>query len=197
MKICSKCKKNKPKTEFGSLPSKKGGLHSWCKLCLNEARRKYYYANREMQIQKTRDWENKQENFKEKKNEQQKKRYRANPEKHAARERQYKNKKPWRYLLYNARRRAVAKNLPINITEEYVKELFDACNGICPILGIKMETHTGKVQDNSYTLDRVIPEKGYVKGNVAIISHRANSIKRDANLKELIQLVKWMKEYYE
>ena len=31
------------------------------------------------------------------------------------------------------------------------------------------------------TLDKVIRKKGYVKGNVAIISHRANAIKSDVD----------------
>ena len=50
----------------------------------------------------------------------------------------------------------------------------------------------GKGSVNSAHLDRFDPHKGYVKGNVAWISGRANRIKYDASLEELKQIVNWM-----
>ena len=44
----------------------------------------------------------------------------------------------------------------------------------------------GKIGDTSPTLDKIIPERGYVKGNVQVISHKANSMKRNASLDELL-----------
>lgn len=43
MKICRKCKIEKPKTEFGILKHGKIGLMARCKSCHNEANRQYYH----------------------------------------------------------------------------------------------------------------------------------------------------------
>ncbi len=56
----------------------------------------------------------------------------------------------------------------------------------CPILGIKIEA--SKVSgplDSSPSLDRIDTTKGYIPGNVQIISNRANRIKADATAEEL------------
>jgi hypothetical protein len=60
----------------------------------------------------------------------------------------------------------------------------------CPILGIKIEMPAytegiGRASHGSPSLDRIRPEKGYVKGNIRIISNRANTLKRDASAEEL------------
>ena len=47
---------------------------------------------------------------------------------------------------------------------------------------------------NSYSLDRIDSSKGYIPGNVWVISRRANAIKSDATLEELELLVKNLKE---
>lgn len=41
-------------------------------------------------------------------------------------------------------------------------------------------------------MDRVIPELGYVKGNVEIISYRANRLKNDATYHELRAISLWL-----
>lgn len=55
----------------------------------------------------------------------------------------------------------------------------------CPVLGIPLETGVGASIDASPTLDRVRPEWGYIRGNVLVISNRANRLKSDATLGEL------------
>jgi len=45
----------------------------------------------------------------------------------------------------------------------------------------------------SPTLDRFIPELGYIPGNVDIISHRANALKSNATLEEVQMLADYMK----
>ena len=55
----------------------------------------------------------------------------------------------------------------------------------CPILGLKLAwlEEEGR-QENSPSFDRFDPTKGYVKGNVYIISWRANRIKNDGSAEE-------------
>lgn len=64
----------------------------------------------------------------------------------------------------------------------------------CPIFGTKFEIGSGSAMqsDVSPTLDRVIPELGYVRGNLAIISWRANRLKSDANAEELRRIAEWL-----
>lgn len=42
------------------------------------------------------------------------------------------------------------------------------------------------------SLDRIVPSLGYVPGNVAVISHRANRIKSDATADELRAVADWL-----
>jgi hypothetical protein len=90
-------------------------------------------------------------------------------------------------MLVSARRRAKLQNIPFNI------ELGDIIiTEKCPALGIKLEVGVGAVTNNSPTLDKIIPELGYVKGNVVVISHKANTMKRDASLEEIFRLANWL-----
>jgi hypothetical protein len=90
-------------------------------------------------------------------------------------------------MVAKARSRARTKHLKFNINSEYVRSLVVTH---CPILGIPLEWSrcrgNGKLSvAGSPSLDRIDPTKGYVKGNVWIISHRANRIKSDATHEEL------------
>lgn len=55
----------------------------------------------------------------------------------------------------------------------------------CPVLGIKLEVSAGYHKAGSPSVDRIIPELGYVKGNVVVISWRANHLKNNASIEEL------------
>ena len=48
---------------------------------------------------------------------------------------------------------------------------------------------------NSPSIDRIDSNKGYIKGNVRIISLRANMMKNDANLQELEEFCKNVLNY--
>lgn len=63
----------------------------------------------------------------------------------------------------------------------------------CPILGIPLILGVGKQTNNSPTLDRIDPTKGYVKDNVRVISHRANHKKQDNTIEDCEILIRYMK----
>ena len=44
---------------------------------------------------------------------------------------------------------------------------------------------------NTPTLDKIIPKFGYVRGNVHVISFKANTMKSNGTLDELILLGQW------
>lgn len=90
-------------------------------------------------------------------------------------------------MVENARIRAKNKNLPFDIDYDYIRSIIPSH---CPIFGIPLEWSARRgskkgALPNSPSLDRIDPERGYVKGNVWIISHRANAIKNNATHEEL------------
>lgn len=54
----------------------------------------------------------------------------------------------------------------------------------CPILGIELDYFADGRAENSVSFDRINSDIGYVKGNVIIISWRANRIKNDGSAEE-------------
>lgn len=57
----------------------------------------------------------------------------------------------------------------------------------CPYLGLELHYTAGKArEDSTASLDRIIPELGYVKGNVEVISDLANRMKNSASKEYLI-----------
>lgn len=113
--------------------------------------------------------------------------YHRNKEKYFAHNRKYEDRDVAKYLLKRAQERARKHDLPFTITKADV-----VVPVACPILGLVLQRGDGLVQDCSPTLDRILPELGYVPGNVVVISYRANRIKNDASLDELRALVAWM-----
>ncbi len=65
-------------------------------------------------------------------------------------------------------------------------------NKICPILGIPLDYFAEVRAENSVSFDRLDPLKGYIPGNVNIISWRANRIKNDGVLEEFKKIVDYL-----
>lgn len=87
--------------------------------------------------------------------------------------------------LYNAAKYRSSKNgLEFNISLSDIK-----IPDVCPVLGIPL-VQGNEEFNNSPSLDRIDSTKGYIVGNIQVISQRANTIKRDATLEELKLLVK-------
>jgi hypothetical protein len=99
----------------------------------------------------------------------------------------FRKREPETVLFFAARRRARELGLPFDITPQDV-----VIPTTCPVLGIPLAVGTGSACDSSPSLDRVIPALGYVRGNVEVMSFRANSLKRDATAAELRAVAKWL-----
>ena len=106
---------------------------------------------------------------------------------------EYHKQNPKKKLLWAARRRAKDKGLDFNITEEDI-----IIPEYCPYLGIKLEHNARRGTDraNVLSLDRVNPKLGYVKGNIEVISHKANTMKNNATVSELISFSKQVMKRY-
>lgn len=68
---------------------------------------------------------------------------------------------------------------------------------VCPLLGIPLFAGNGSVGPNSPTLDRIDSSKGYIKGNVWVISYKANTIKSNATPEELTLIATRLTEFVE
>ena len=88
--------------------------------------------------------------------------------------RAWKDKNREKNLFQLARHRALKKGIEFNI------EISDiVIPETCPIL------------------DRIDNAKGYIKGNIQVISFKANAMKLTANKDELINFSNWVRENYE
>lgn len=87
-------------------------------------------------------------------------------------------------MLFNARSRAAASHLPFELTIDDIH-----IPTVCPVFGTALKRQRGGMTDDSPSLDRLKPCLGYVRGNVWVISMRANRIKADATLAELELLI--------
>lgn len=86
------------------------------------------------------------------------------------------------YIIRNSKYCAKRRNIEFSIkyTDFELPE-------VCPILGIKLEYgagHDGNAPQHA-TLDRIDNTKGYVPGNVMIVSRLANAMKNEASFNQL------------
>ncbi len=86
-----------------------------------------------------------------------------------------------------ARRRAREVGVPCTITRDDI-----VIPPVCPVLGKPFVRGTRGHTPYSPTLDRLIPEWGYVPGNVIVISYRANAIKSDGTAEDVRRVGEWM-----
>lgn len=94
-------------------------------------------------------------------------------------------------LITAARGRARRRGIEFTIT---AKDIYWPTR--CPVFLFALDyssgTKNGKPRPNSPSLDRIDPGKGYVIGNVQIISFRANGIKNNATPEELRAVADYM-----
>ena len=87
-------------------------------------------------------------------------------------------------MLQRAAKRAKEKGLPFDLTIDDIE-----IPSHCPILGFLLEVGNYKSQPH---LDRIKPIKGYIKGNVRVISGLANRIKTDATPEEIRKVADYL-----
>jgi len=107
---------------------------------------------------------------------------------------QYFMARPFYSSLHAAKNRAKDRGVPFDLTEEYLESIW---TGVCPVFQVRLAfpSHGGnKRTANKPSLDRLVPDKGYVPGNVIWISLRANQMKNDGNSEELFRVAEWLQQ---
>ena len=166
MRKCKKCGKVKPLDDFNKNARLRQGRTWECKTCCNARIRSWKSKHRKRVRAQGRAYHQK------------------NKHKLEARRQARRLAHPERQLVESARRRAREMGLPFDLTANDVK-----IPVLCPALGIPIRKGNRKLKDNSPSIDRLIPRLGYVKGNVVVVSWRANRIKCDATLDEMRRLL--------
>lgn len=91
-------------------------------------------------------------------------------------------------LWQSAKARAKDKGLPFTITIEDIPQVTH-----CPVFGIEFVQglQPDGCRDAWSTLDEIKHGKGYVPGNVVVVSHLANLIKNKATIEQLVQVARF------
>lgn len=96
--------------------------------------------------------------------------------------------------VHSARTRAAARGIAFAIDVAHLEAIAPP---ICPALSIPLNYRAGRgmCQNDAPTVDRLDPDAGYVPGNVAVISYKANRMKNNGSLAEHEALVAWMSQH--
>lgn len=112
--------------------------------------------------------------------------YRRHKEKSQLRTQRWNDENPEKYLFKAARDRAKKKGLDFDLKLSDI-----VIPDVCPILNVPFEKYT----DYAASVDRINPSRGYVPGNVQIISKRANLMKSNATSEELRRFAEWVSAF--
>lgn len=95
--------------------------------------------------------------------------------------------------LWGLKNRCVKKEIPFNLTLEYVTDLLLLKQkGKCFYTDLNFDLSRGW-KPYCITFDKVIPSLGYIQGNIVICTRKANSCKNDLTLGEISA---WMPGFY-
>lgn len=165
MKICNKCKAEKPLTEFHKDKSSKDGFQARCKICQAEIGRKYNAANREKISARNRaTYASDPEGFAalkrayraehpERVAQCKRKHYAANKEKFDARELEYRKSNPEMFATRSRNRRGRIKNADGSHTQADVLSIFSDQRGMCANCNSKLFKSGAK----KYHVDHIMP----------------------------------------
>lgn len=89
--------------------------------------------------------------------------------------------------------RGKQSGVPVEVDKEY---LYAILTDTCPVFGTPFVfLGAGRVHNESPTVDRLDPAKGYIRGNIVVISQRANAIKSNAGWRQIRRVADWLRTY--
>jgi hypothetical protein len=97
----------------------------------------------------------------------------------------FRLRNPEKLLLTRARGRARQLGLEFDLAVDDLRPL----PSVCPALGIPLTPPGGG--GASLSIDRIDNTRGYVRGNVVIVSLRANRLKNNATVDELVKIARF------
>lgn len=92
-----------------------------------------------------------------------------------------------------AKHRAKRKNLDFDIDEEYIKIKLIEQNYKCKYTNVDLELTIGSddnnMNPNTLSIDRINPNLGYIKNNIALVSAIVNSMKNDLTESSFLDVI--------
>jgi hypothetical protein len=166
-RTCKKCQNTKPISEFKS--------STLCIECKKEYDKEYRKTDKVQSLYKSRQYIARKSEY----------------------QRRRKEEDPRIWMLVSAKARAKKLGLPFDITIDDI-----VIPETCPYLGIPLMRKECEEGDSGFwkhspSLDRIIPELGYVKGNIEVISMKANAMKSNASIEELLMFSKNVLKKYD
>lgn len=155
---------------------------------LKEYRRNYYKANKEkIDAQNLKNYYKNRE-YRIKKNSEYQK---THPDVRKRASRKYRETSWRKNSIGAAKNRAKKKGIPFdkNLCESDLSESMT-----CPCCNRTMKVESKQAENASPTVDKIIPELGYIKGNIIALCYRCNRLKSDATPEELEMIAKFMRE---
>lgn len=96
-------------------------------------------------------------------------------------------------MRYNEiKRRGTTKGVPVNLSLNEFRQIYDNAPSVCPVLGIPMAACRDAHEDGSASVDRLVPEIGYTTDNIRIISNKANRIKNEGSVEDHLRVASWV-----
>ena len=109
----------------------------------------------------------------------------------AIRRKSWRELDPRKKMLQQCKNRAKRRGLDFNL------ELSDIIiPEKCPLLNVPFEVGTQGDYEMTYSLDRIDSSKGYIKGNVWVLTKKANSMKNSASRQELLTFANNIIKYF-
>jgi len=84
----------------------------------------------------------------------------------------------------NAKKRAKEKGIPFGVTVKYWLTVY---KDNCPACGVELQFAGGKMCNNSATMDKIIPSKGYVEGNLQCLCKHCNEMKLNDDSSKVVR----------
>lgn len=111
---------------------------------------------------------------------------------------EYRNRKrrDFNYILAaavgQAKLRARNKNMPFDIDTQYIKGMAEEQDFKCCISGRTFDTSPSeyRVNPNTVSLDKIVPELGYVRGNVRLVTWQVNCAISEYGFEKFAELCK-------
>jgi len=183
MKTCQRCGLSHELNNFVVDKRRKDGLYPYCKDCSRD----YYVSNRQRLLEQKKEYGRRPE-VRERLKEICKTRYQDNKEFRIKQRQEYystsENRK--KLMFFKARERAEQDGIEFSIEIEDI-----VIPTHCPYLEIELTHSLGKGQlETNSSLDRIDSTKGYIKGNVQVISRLANTMKNNASAEQLLTFSK-------
>lgn len=98
------------------------------------------------------------------------------------RSRRIVNRRSW--MIKQIKARAKVRGIEFDLTIEDLRELPESC----PVFGFPLDYTRTKAGFNSPTVDRIDNSKGYISGNIIIVSRKANTMKSDGTVSDMLAL---------